>query len=113
MASPMQEQQEQVEGERHPKESRIRQNYHRESEKGINEQIQLELYAFYTYLSMASYFERDDVALSGFADYFRKSSSEELEHAQKLMEFQNKRGGRVVFKGIRKPAKDDWGTGRY
>lgn len=91
--------------------SQIRQNYDEESEKGVNTQIELELYAFYTYLSMASYFDRDDVALPGFADYFRKASSEELEHAQKLMEFQSKRGGRIVLTDIKKPAKDEWGSG--
>ena len=91
--------------------SQIRQNYHEESEKGVNAQIELELYAFYTYLSMASYFNRDDVALPGFANYFRKASSEELEHAQKLMSFQSQRGGRVVLADIKKPAKDEWGTG--
>ena len=91
--------------------SQIRQNYHEESEKGVNTQIQMELYAFYTYLSMASYFDRDDIALPGFAEYFRKASKEELEHAQKLMKFQSQRGGRIVLCDIKKPAKDEWGTG--
>ena len=27
------------------------------------------------------------------------------------MEFQNKRGGRVVFKDIKKPEKDEWSSG--
>ena len=35
---------------------------------------------------------------------------EELGHAQKLMEYQNKRGGKVVLSDIKKPAKDEWGT---
>jgi ferritin len=34
--------------------SQIRQNYHEDCEKGINQQINLELYAFYTYTSMVS-----------------------------------------------------------
>jgi len=34
--------------------SQVRQNYHEESEAGVNKQINLELYAFYTYLSMVS-----------------------------------------------------------
>lgn len=34
--------------------SLIRQNYHEESEAGVNAQINLELYAYYTYLSMVS-----------------------------------------------------------
>ena len=32
----------------------VRQNYHSESEAGINKQINLELYASYVYLSMVS-----------------------------------------------------------
>lgn len=35
--------------------SQVRQNYHEESEKGVNEQINLELSAMYTYLSMVSH----------------------------------------------------------
>lgn len=34
--------------------SNVRQNYHEESESGVNKQINLELYAMYTYLSMVS-----------------------------------------------------------
>ena len=32
--------------------SQVRQNYHPESEEGVNNQINMELYAMYTYLSM-------------------------------------------------------------
>jgi len=70
----------------------------------------MELYASYVYASMATYFDRDDVALQGFHKFFKKSSDEEREHAQKFMTYQNKRGGRVVLKDIQKPAKDEWGT---
>lgn len=42
--------------------------------------------------------------------FFKKSAMEELEHAQKLMEYQNKRGGQVVLSDIGKPAKSEWGT---
>lgn len=34
--------------------SQVRQNYHEESEAGVNKQINLELYAFYTYRSLVS-----------------------------------------------------------
>jgi ferritin heavy chain len=91
--------------------SQIRQNFHEECEAGINKQINWELYASYVYMSMSSYFGRDDVAMHGFAKHFRKSSDEERDHAFKLMEFQNKRGGRVVLNAIEKPSKDEWGTG--
>jgi len=90
--------------------SQVRQNYHSESEAGINRQINMELYASYTYQSMAFYFDRDDVSLPGFAKFFRKSSEEEREHAEKFMAYQNKRGGRIVLQDIKKPERDEWGT---
>jgi len=88
-----------------------RQNYHAESEAGVNKQINLELYASYVYHSMAFYFDRDDVALKGFYKFFKKASDEEREHAEKLMKFQNQRGGRIVLQNIQKPERDEWGSG--
>jgi len=88
-----------------------RQNYHAECEAGVNKQINLELYASYVYQSMSFYFDRDDVALAGFAKFFKKASDEEREHAEKLMKFQNQRGGRIVLQAIQKPERDEWGTG--
>lgn len=51
------------------------------------------------------------MALKGFSKFFKKSSDEEREHAEKLMEFQNQRGGRIVLQDIKRPEKDDWGSG--
>jgi ferritin heavy chain len=70
----------------------------------------MELYASYVYASMATYFDRDDVALPGFHNFFKKASDEEREHALKFTKYQNQRGGRVVFQDIKKPAKDEWGS---
>lgn len=92
-------------------ESQVRQNYHIESEAALNKQINLELHASYTYQSMFVYFDRDDVALHGFAKFFKKCSEEEREHAEKMMKFQNKRGGRVVLQDVAKPVRDSWGSG--
>jgi ferritin heavy chain len=89
----------------------VKQNYHAECEAGINKQINLELYASYVYQSMAWHFDRDDIALPGFHKFFKKSSEEEREHAEKFMKYQNKRGGRVVLKAVDKPEADEWGTG--
>jgi len=89
----------------------VKQNFHAECEAGINKQINLELFASYVYQSMAWYFDRDDVALPGFHKFFKKSSEEEREHAEKFMKYQNKRGGRVVLKAVDKPDADEWGTG--
>ena len=42
--------------------------------------------------------------------FFKKSSDEEREHGMKLMEYQTKRGGKVVFQDIAKPSSSEWGT---
>ncbi|CAJ1056552.1 ferritin%2C heavy polypeptide 1b isoform X2 [Xyrichtys novacula] len=75
--------------------SQIRQNFHQDCEAAINRQINLELYASYVYLSM----------------FFQAQSKEERGHAEKLMDLQNKRGGRIFLQDIRKPDRDDWGSG--
>merc|ERR1711971_481468 len=46
----------------------------------INKQINMEFYASYVYLSMSSYFNRDDQALHGFAAHFKTESGEERAH---------------------------------
>ncbi|TRY98088.1 hypothetical protein DNTS_023536 [Danionella cerebrum] len=89
----------------------IRQNYARDCEALINRMINLELNAGYNYTSMAFYFKRDDVALNGFAKFFKKNSEEEREHAEKFMELQNKRGGRIVLQDVKKPERDEWDNG--
>jgi len=83
----------------------------KETEKEINKQINRELFAHYTYMSMAMHFDRDDINLPGFHKFFKESSEEELKHAHLLMEYQNKRGGRVKLHGIMKPCEDHWGRG--
>merc|ERR1712037_591148 len=57
--------------------SKIRQNYHEDCEALINKQINMEFYAPYVYLSMSSWFNRDDQALHGFAGHFKTESGEE------------------------------------
>jgi len=91
--------------------SQCRQNYHTESEAGVNRQVNMELYASYCYQSMSFYFDRDDVALPGFSKYFKKMSDEEREHAEKLKKFQNQRGGRLVLQDVKRPDRDEWGSG--
>uniref|UniRef100_A0A3Q4GEN6 Ferritin n=1 Tax=Neolamprologus brichardi TaxID=32507 RepID=A0A3Q4GEN6_NEOBR len=92
-------------------ESQVRQNYHRDCEAEINQMVNMELFASYTYTSMALYFDRDDVALPGFSHYFKENSHEEREHADKLLSFQNKRGGCILLQDIKKPECDEWGSG--
>merc|ERR1712107_291016 len=45
-----------------------------------------------------------------FPDHFKKESNDERAHGMKLMEYQTKRGGRVVFQDIAKPTTMDWGS---
>merc|ERR1711936_1185221 len=75
-----------------------------------NKQINLELHASYVYMSMAYYFDRDDVAYTGFSSYFKKNSDEEREHGEKFIKYRNKRGGKIVFQDITKPTTMEWGT---
>lgn len=89
----------------------IRQNFSREAEAGINKQINLELYASYVYTAMAFHFDRDDVALHGFHKFFLEQAHEEREHAEKLMKYQNQRGGRIVLQNITKPIDEEWASG--
>ena len=91
--------------------AQARQNYHVDSEAGVNEVINLEMCTMYAYLAMASYYDRADVDLSNFAEYYRNRSKAGLEHATKLMKFQNDRGGILKLKDVKRPAKHEWGSG--
>ncbi|XP_066336533.1 ferritin-1, chloroplastic-like [Miscanthus floridulus] len=86
-----------------PDKSLARQKFVDECEAALNEQINVEYNASYAYHSLFAYFDRDNVALKGFAKFFKESSDEEREHAEKLMEYQNKRGGRVRLQSIVTP----------
>ncbi|RLM58266.1 hypothetical protein C2845_PM18G13340 [Panicum miliaceum] len=63
----------------------------------------VEYNASYAYHSLFGYFDRDNVALKGFAKFFKESSDEEREHAEKLMKYHNTRGGRVRLQSIVTP----------
>jgi ferritin heavy chain len=93
-----------------PRENLVRYNYHEDSEGLVNRQINMELYASYVYTAMGHYFDRADVALKGHADYFKKQAEEEREHANKFMEYQNKRGGTIVLLDIKKPVQQSWAS---
>ena len=43
--------------------------------------------------------------MEGFHKWCLAASTEEREHAMKLMDYQNKRGGRVVLQSVNKPEK--------
>jgi ferritin len=71
----------------------------------LNAQINAELYASYLYLSMAAYFEAQN--LMGFANWMHVQSREETGHAMKFYDFVYDRRGRVTLKPIDGP-KTEW-----
>ena len=87
---------------------RCRQNWSKECEDELNNQINREYQASLSYHVISTYFNRDDIGLHKLVDYFNKASLEEREHADKLMNYQNMRGGVVRIESI-KPSKIELG----
>jgi ferritin heavy chain len=81
-------------------------DFHQELEAAINEQINIEYNMSYIYHAMYAYFDRDNIGLPGLAKYFKDESEDERSHAEKLMAYQNTRGGRVSLKSIMLPEMD-------
>ena len=73
----------------------------------FNEQLNAELYSSYLYLSMAAYFERQN--LKGMAQWMHSQAQEEHMHAMKFFHFVNECGGRVLLKEIKGP-KTEWAS---
>lgn len=67
----------------------------------LNKQVNAELYSGYLYLSMASYFEDED--LLGFANWMRVQAQEELEHGMKIYDYIIRRGASVTLEAIEGP----------
>jgi len=86
-----------------PSESFARKLYAEECEAAVNRQINIEYSISYLYHSMYAFFDRDNVGLPGFAEYFKKEAEEEREHAEGLIEYQNKRGGKVCLGALMSP----------
>ncbi|ELT87029.1 hypothetical protein CAPTEDRAFT_102340 [Capitella teleta] len=91
--------------------SLARQNFDVECEAAINLHINHELHNGYVFDAMSNYFCRDDVALRGMQKVFNKAAAQKRHHADILMEFQTKRGGRVVRQPVQKPSKAEWTDG--
>merc|ERR1711921_33752 len=91
-------------------ENPIRQNHPEECEALVNKQINHQLQANYVYTALVNYFTQVDQALPGFASFFKMYSCVGHRHGVFLMEYQAKRGGKVVLQDISKPSRMDWGT---
>ena len=71
----------------------------------ISDQINYELYSGYIYLSMAAWFEKQN--LDGMAQWMKKQAKEEYQHAMKFWDHVVDRGARVILKAIEAP-KTEW-----
>jgi ferritin len=69
--------------------------------ESMNHHLAKELYAAYLYLSMAAYFEAEN--LPGMAGWMRSQSGEEYQHAMKFWDYISDRGGRVQLLAIDQP----------
>ncbi|PVZ09261.1 ferritin [Porphyromonas loveana] len=66
--------------------------------KAINEQINAEMWSSNLYLSMSVHFAH--AGYNGFANWLKKQSMEEMEHAYDMMDYLLKRGGEVKIGAI-------------
>jgi len=71
----------------------------------LNKQINAELFSSYLYLSMAGWFEAEN--LKGMAHWMRIQSGEETAHGMRIFDFINDRGGQVALGAIEAP-KTQW-----
>ncbi|KAI3854161.1 hypothetical protein MKW92_029403 [Papaver armeniacum] len=79
------------------RQSLARHKFSNACEAAINDQINWEYNLSYVYHGVYAYFDRDYVALKGFAKFFKEAIAEKRERADQLIAYQNKRGGRVKF----------------
>uniref|UniRef100_A0A0D6R5E4 Ferritin n=1 Tax=Araucaria cunninghamii TaxID=56994 RepID=A0A0D6R5E4_ARACU len=86
--------------------SLARQRFSDPCEAALNEQINVEYNVSYIYHALFAYFDRDNVALPGFAKYFKEASDEERMHAEMFMKYQNMRGGKVKLQSILMPVME-------
>jgi len=70
----------------------------------INYQINREIFSAYLYLGMGAY--ADSIRLKGFANWFKRQFDEEIFHAQKMCDYLNEQGIRVIMEAIEKPPQD-------
>lgn len=74
-------------------------------EEELNKQINAEFYSSYLYLSMAAWFDAQNLA--GFSNWMNVQAQEEWGHGMKIFNFFNERGAKVVLDKIDAP-ETDW-----
>ncbi|MGL5651999.1 MAG: ferritin [Paraclostridium sp.] len=67
----------------------------------LNNQLQMEFFSEYFYMSMEAYFM--DNNLDGFANFFNVQAKEERDHAYKLFNYISRAGGKIILQSIEQP----------
>ena len=57
---------------------------------------------------MAAHFDRDEEAGLGYSKFFSQAAEGKRSLAESLIQYQNRRGGRVVFQAISRPSNMAW-----
>lgn len=73
-------------------------------EKGLNDQLNQELAASYSYLAMSAHLE--STVFGGFANWMRVQAAEERDHAMKVYRYLADRGGRITLRALDQPKGD-------
>lgn len=73
-------------------------------EAALNQQIELEAYASFLYLSMASWCERQ--ALEGCAKFMHRQSAEERDHMLRLFHYLNEMDGHAIAPPVQQPPQE-------
>lgn len=76
-------------------------------QKNLNEHMNFELYSAYVYLSMAAWFESQD--LPGFANWMKVQAMEEMTHADRFYRYIIDRDGRVLLGAVDAP-ETEWAS---
>ncbi|KAM7284660.1 ferritin heavy chain B [Ixodes scapularis] len=79
-----------------------------ECQAALQEHINVEMHASLVYMQMAAHFDNNKVARKGFSTFFAENSKEEREHAQKIIDYINKRGSTVSLVNIDMPQITTW-----
>ncbi|XP_052026628.1 ferritin heavy chain-like [Apodemus sylvaticus] len=92
--------------------SQLEQIYLSESNAALNSQIQLQLYGSYIYLSMASFCNKEEVALGSFALFFLRQSQKWMKRTEMLFSLLTERHGSLTLGRIaNQDHRQDWFDG--
>ncbi|WP_250673100.1 ferritin [Paraclostridium ghonii] len=72
--------------------------------ESLNNQLQMEFFSEYFYMSMEAYFM--DNNLDGFANFFNVQAKEERDHAYKIFNYISRAGGKIILQAIEQPNVD-------